>query len=62
MVVYPESELFLFDENVGGVFAGDGFGGSEAEFGEIDSGEEVFAFTEEDGRDGQVHLVDLICG
>ena len=57
-----ESELFLFCEDVGGVFAGDGFGRSEAEFGEVDTGEEVFALAEEDGGDGEVHLVDLICG
>jgi hypothetical protein len=30
----------------------DGFERSEAEFGEIDSGEEIFAFAEEDGRHG----------
>ena len=52
-----ESNVFAEDK-VGGVRAGDMFGESVAEFGEIEAGEEWFAGTEQARRDREMEIVN----
>src|SRR6185437_3057879 len=49
----------LIYEDVSCSFTADRLVRREAEFGQVDSTKQIFAFAEEDGRNRQVHLVDV---